>query len=409
MLNNSIQLRPVVPLGFVLMLCIIFFTSSFSQPAPTSPSFSALVFSKTAGFRHASIPAGLTQLRSLAAQEGFTLDATENASFFTDSTLAKYQVVIFLNTTGDILNSTQQEAFERYIRSGRGFVGIHSAADTEYDWPFYGDLVGAYFESHPAVQSGTVTVADKVHPSTSHLPNRWSRSDEWYNYNMNPRGNVHILATVEESTYQGGNMGHDHPIAWCHTYEGGRSWYTGLGHTAATFEEPLFQDHILQGIRYAAGVIDGDCSATVDAFFEKTVLDSNTNNPMHLDIATDGRVFFVEREGTLKIYDPIEQTVSIAGQLAVTTAFEDGLLGIALDPNFEENSWIYLFYSPDIPVAKQHVSRFTLEDNSLDTDSEEILLEIPVQREQCCHSGGAMAFDREGTLVYRHRGQYKPL
>ena len=390
--------QPHAFLACCIFMCVLLFVLGSGLPNRNTSSFRALVFSKTTGFRHASIEAGLSQLRALALEEGFSLDATEDATVFNDSSLSQYQVVIFLNTTGDILNGEQEDAFERFIRSGKGFAGIHSAADTEYDWPFYGNLVGAYFESHPAVQPGTITIADRVHPSTSHLPPRWEHTDEWYNYNTNPRGGVHILATVEESTYQGGSMGHDHPISWCHNFEGGRSWYTGLGHTAQTFETPLFQEHVLQGIKYAAGVIEGDCTATVEAFFEKTTLDANTSNPMHLDIAPDGRVFFVEREGGLKIYDPELQATSVAATLDVTTAFEDGLLGIVLDPNFEENNWLYLFYSPNTPEAKQHVSRFTLDGVALDLESEAVLLEIPVQRVQCCHSGGSMTFDADGNL-----------
>ncbi|MBX2822611.1 MAG: ThuA domain-containing protein [Rhodothermaceae bacterium] len=398
MRRTPISAQPYVVVACGVLVCFLFSALSFMPEDQHPSTFRALVFSKTSAFRHASIEQGLTQLRAIALADGFSLDATEDARVFNDSTLAQYQVVIFLNTTGNVLNAEQQEAFERYIRSGNGFVGIHSAADTEYDWPFYGNLVGAYFQSHPAVQPGVITVADRVHPSTSHLPLRWNRSDEWYNYTDNPRGDVHVLATLEESSFQGGSMGIDHPIAWCHNYEGGRSWYTGLGHTSETFEEPLFQEHLLQGIKYAAGVIDGDCTATVDAFFEKAVLDANTTNPMHLDIAPDGRVFFVEREGALKIYDPEQQATTTAGNLDVTTEFEDGLLGIVLDPDFEENNWLYLFYSPDIPEAKQHVSRFTMDGSALDLESEIILLEIPVQRVQCCHSGGALTFDGDGNL-----------
>ena len=384
---------------YVLLLCMVVLPLlAFDAPKREASSFHALVFSKTTGFRHASIGAGITSLQALAAEHGFTLDATEDAAVFTDSTLSRYQVVIFLNTTGDILNESQQTAFESYIRAGNGFVGIHSAADTEYDWAFYGDLVGAYFENHPAIQPGTIKVADRVHPSTAHLPARWERTDEWYNYQANPRGEVHVLATLDEGSFQGGNMGHDHPISWCHDFEGGRSWYTGLGHTAATFQEPLFQEHVLQGIRYAAGVEAGDCTATVDAFFEKAVLDENTTNPMHLDIAPDGRVFYVERGGTVKIYSPEQRTTTVAASLEVTTEFEDGLLGIVLDPAFTDNNWLYLFYSPDTELPRQHVSRFTLDDDQLDLDSEVVLMEIPVQREQCCHSGGAMLFDPDGNL-----------
>lgn len=220
-----------------------------------------LVFSRTAGFRHDSIPDGIAALRSLGAENGFAVDATEDASVFEDARLAPYAAVVFLCTTGDILDDGQQAAFQRYIASGRGFVGVHSASDTEYGWPWYWELVGAYFKSHPAVQPATVAVADRVHPSTRELPPGWSRTDEWYNFQSNPRGRLHVLATVDEATYSGGEMGADHPIAWCHFYSGGRAWYTALGHTRESYSEPLFLQHLLGGIQFAAGFPD-DCRTT---------------------------------------------------------------------------------------------------------------------------------------------------
>jgi len=169
--------------------------------------------------------------------------------------------VVFLCTTGDVLGEAQQAAFQRYIEAGGGFVGIHSAADTEYDWPWYGDLVGAYFKGHPAVQPATIVVSDSVHPSTRSLPTHWNRTDEWYDFRTNPRGRVHVLATVSEATYSDGEMGADHPIAWCQFYGGGRTWYTALGHTRESYSEPLFLRHLWGGIQFAAGFPDGDCPA----------------------------------------------------------------------------------------------------------------------------------------------------
>ncbi len=357
-----------------------------------------LVFSKTAGFRHASIQAGIDAITSLGAQHDFAVDATEDASVFNDVTLAEYQCVVFLNTTGDVLNNAQQEAFERYMQGGNGFVGIHSAADTEYGWPWYGGLVGAYFQSHPAIQQATIKVADRVHPSMESLPARWIRTDEWYNFQSNPRGTVHVLATIDENTYAGGENGHDHPIAWCHEYDGGRAWYTAGGHTIEAYSEPLFLEHILGGIEFAAGIREGDCGATIENNFEKVILDDNTENPMELAVAPDGRVFYIERSGTIKVYKPANSQVVVAGQIAVSTSQEDGLIGITLDPDFANNQWLYLFYSPAGPIDKQHVSRFTVVGDALDRSSEKILLEIPTQREQCCHSGGSLAFGPNGEL-----------
>ncbi|MGH9366198.1 MAG: ThuA domain-containing protein [Thermoanaerobaculia bacterium] len=212
-----------------------------------------LVFSKTAGFRHASIPDGVAAIRRLGAENGFEVDATEDASVFDDARLEAYDAVVFLLTTGDVLDSGEQAAFERYIRSGGGFVGVHSASDTEYSWPWYGDLVGAYFANHPAIQSAVVRVADRLHASTRELPERWARADEWYNFASNPRGKVHVLATLDEATYSGGSMGADHPISWCRFVHGGRSWYTGMGHTSESFSEASFLAHLLGGVQFAAG------------------------------------------------------------------------------------------------------------------------------------------------------------
>lgn len=221
-----------------------------------------LVFSKTAGFRHTSIAVGVLTIRSLGARNGFDVDATENASTFTDTSLRRYRAVVFLSTTGDVLDASEQRAFERYVRRGGGFVGIHAAADTEYDWPFYRGLIGAYFKSHPAIQSAAIRVTDRVHASTRKLPRRWVRTDEWYDFRTNPRGKVHVLATLDERTYNGGQMGDDHPIAWCRLYKGGRSWYTALGHTEESYAEQAFRSHLLGGIRWAAGMVSGDCSAS---------------------------------------------------------------------------------------------------------------------------------------------------
>ncbi len=218
-----------------------------------------LIFSKTEGFRHDSIPDGIAAIRKLGAEHGFAVDATEDSSFFDDARLPVYDAVVFLCTTGDVLNDGQQAAFERYIRGGKGFVGIHSAADTEYDWPFYGGLVGAYFKDHPAIQPASIQVADRVHPSTRSLPERWDRVDEWYNFRANPRGRVHVLAILDETSYTGGEMGSDHPISWCQFDEGGRAWYTALGHTRESYTEPLFLAHVLGGIQFAAGFPDADC------------------------------------------------------------------------------------------------------------------------------------------------------
>jgi uncharacterized protein len=212
-----------------------------------------LAFSKTAGFRHASIGAALDTIDELGAANGFTVDRSEDAADFTDANLANYDAVVFVSTTGDFLNDEQQAAFEQYIRGGGGYAGIHAAADAEYDWTWYGELSGASFDRHPAVQEATINVEDNTHPSTAHLGDTWVRTDEWYDFRTNPRADVNVLLTLDETTYSGGGMGADHPIAWYHDFDGGRAWYTAGGHTDASFAEPDFRQHLLGGIEYAIG------------------------------------------------------------------------------------------------------------------------------------------------------------
>lgn len=222
--------------------------------APEGP-LSVLVFSKTAAYRHDSIPDGIAALTNASADAGYTMAASEDASLFTDDGLAKLDVVVFLSTTGDILDDDQQAAFERFIERGGGFVGIHSASDTEYDWPFYGGLVGAYFREHPDVQPATLDVEAPDDPTMLGVPAPWTRTDEWYAFQSNPRPNVEVLMTLDESSYDPGTatMGGDHPITWCHEYEGGRAFYTALGHTPESYSDPIFVGILTRAIRWAGG------------------------------------------------------------------------------------------------------------------------------------------------------------
>jgi len=364
-----------------------------------TPAFKVLIFSATAGFRHASITNGLETIRMLGAANNFAVDATEDATQFTESNLAQYQAIIFLSTTGDVLTNAQQMgALQHYIEAGGGWVGIHAASDTFHNWPYYGALVGAYFVGHPAIQLATIKVADRIDPSTGMLPQRWVRTDEWYNFNLNPRTNVHVLATIDESTYVGGANGFDHPIAWSHYYAGGRAWYTAGGHTPESFSEPLFQAHLLGGIQFAAGVKPADPASTIDASYQRTVLDRHPADPLELSVSSDGRVFYIERAGNVKIYKPETSSITLAGHLNVETLIEDGLLGIALDNGFSTNHWLYLFYSPAGTNAEQHISRFTILGDALDMSSEVILLRIPTQRQECCHSAGSLWMHTDGDL-----------
>ncbi|WP_426506977.1 ThuA domain-containing protein [Dactylosporangium sp. McL0621] len=242
--------------SLIAVLSVLLAVPARAADAP----YKVLVFSKTAGFRHSSIPNGIAAVQALGAANNFTVTATEDASAFTASNLAQFQTVVFLSTTGDVLNDAQQTAFEAYIRGGGGYVGVHAAADTEYSWPFYGTLVGAWFSSHPAIQPATVSVEDRAHPATAHLSATWTRTDEWYNYQTNPRASAHVLASLNESSYSGGTMNGDHPITWCKTIDSGRSFYTGFGHTEESYTDSAFVALLLGAIRYTAKRVDGDCS-----------------------------------------------------------------------------------------------------------------------------------------------------
>ena len=200
-------------------------------------------------------------------ENGFAVDATEDASVFSDAKLTRYEAVVVLLTTGDVLDTRQQHALQRFIRAGGGFAGVHSAADTLRDWAWYDGLLGASFKNHPQIQPALIRVEDFRHPSTVGLPRRWTRTDEWYSFAPNPRGRVRVLATLDERTYSPGAdaMGRDHPIAWSHSYQGGRAWYTGGGHTEESYSEPLFRRHLLGGIRYAAGLTPPRIAAVVSS------------------------------------------------------------------------------------------------------------------------------------------------
>ena len=255
---NASRTRRSLLAGLALVAAAAFglaAAQSADAPKPQPAKDRLLVFSKTAGFRHASIPDGVKALQELF-KDRYEVEATEDAAQFTDENLKRFKAVIFLSTTGDILNADQQKAFEGFIKAGGGYAGVHAAADCEYSWPWYGQLVGAYFKTHPNIQATTLKVEDRTHRSTRMLPAEWRRTDEWYVYDKSPRDRVKILASIDDSTIQGATMGADHPIAWYHDFDGGRAWYTGGGHTTESFREDLFLKHLEGGILWAAGAAD---------------------------------------------------------------------------------------------------------------------------------------------------------
>lgn len=370
-----------------------------------------LVFFKTKGYYHTSIPAGIAAIQKLGKENNFIVDTTKNSAYFVQDSLKNYSAVIFLSTTMNVLNSDEQVAFERYIQSGGGYAGVHAAADTEYDWPWYNKLVGAYFKSHPSnsnVRKATIDVIDTTHLSTKGLPKRWERTDEWYNY-KNIQDDIKVVAKLDEDTYEGGENGENHPIAWYHEFDGGRAFYTGGGHTDESFSEPLFLTHLLGGIKYAIGSnvpLDYSKAYAVkkpeDNRFTKTVLSNDLNEPMELSVAPDGRVFFVERAGNFSVYDPTDGKTTLVYQFPVKAVdkYLNGLLGMTIDPDFATNSYLYFFYTAATgDKYKQHISRFKInKENELDLKSEQVLIEIPIDLEVSAHTGGSLAWDKYKNL-----------
>ena len=211
-----------------------------------------LVFTATNGFRHKSIEKGVDVLRELGKENAFEITQTEDSLQFSKENLKKYKLIVFLSTTLDVLGPEQEEAFKDFIQGGGAYMGIHAAADTEYEWPWYGKLVGAYFKSHPKQQKAKIDVVDRSHPATAHLESSWMHFDEWYNYkSINP--DVKVLMKLDEGSYKGGENGDNHPIAWYHEFDGGRAFYTGLGHTDEAFDDPNFRKHLIGGINYCLG------------------------------------------------------------------------------------------------------------------------------------------------------------
>lgn len=367
-----------------------------------------LVFSKTDGFRHPSIDDAVGWFGELEPDEKVTVTFSEDASIFNDDDLAEFDAVAFVHTTGDFLDDAQQGAFERFVRAGKGYVGIHAAADAEYDWPWYQDLVGALFSTHqiynpiaePIAYGGPFEfrVEDKAHPSTSFLDDTFELDDEIYSYRRNPRWEAKVLITIDPSVIssipnlQGlpsmsEETGGDHPVAWYKEFDGGRSWYTNFGHDPGTWELEWFQRHVLEGIRWAANGTQT---------FNKFVITDRTASPIALEVRPDGKVYYLERTGEVRMWDPDTGRVTVAATLEVSLEGENGLLGIVLDPDFEQNRYVYLYYS--LTLTDENVlSRFRAEaDGQIPTFDSTELLRVPSNR--VTHEGGDLEFAPDGTL-----------
>lgn len=234
---------------FIILSCLllVFTAQSYAK------NEKVLVFGKTASFFHKSIPYGMGVTKAILEQSGIEADTTRDASVFTTKNLKQYKAIVFFNTTGDVLNDEQQAAFQNYILKGGGFVGVHAAGDTEHDWPFYGELAGAYFMSHPKQQEAVTKVVDKSHPATAFLPSEWKRFDEWYDF-KNISTKIKVLAYLDETSYEGGKNGDNHPFIWYQMIGKGRAFYTGVGHDDKNFDEPLVRRHLLEAIKWAAKI-----------------------------------------------------------------------------------------------------------------------------------------------------------
>ena len=401
---NSIARLPIA------IFALLILTQTACNTRSGKPAI--LVFTKTAGFHHASIPVGIEAIRKLGAENNFTVDTTSDAGWFREDTLKKYSAIVFLNTTGNLLNNYQEADFERYIQAGGGYVGVHAATDAEYDWGWYGRLVGAWFNGHPAQQEATINVVDAGDPSTRHLPHLWKRKDEWYNFKKLNK-DVHILLTIDEGSYQGGTNGTVHPMAWFHSYDGGRAWYTELGHTDESYSDPAYLQHLLGGIEYAIGEnhdLDYGKAVTLrvpaEERFTKTQLVQGTFfEPTEMTILPNFDILVTQRRGEIMLYKHDTRTVKQVGFLDVywktlhtpNVNAEEGLLGIQADPDFEKNHYFYVYYSPT-DTSVNRLSRFTLENDTVNLKSEKIILNVASDREICCHTGGSIAFGQDDNL-----------
>lgn len=228
---------------FSFALIFLSACSKTDEPQAVAPqAFRALVFSATNGYRHESIPAGKAMLQSHAGEWKIAVDTTEDPTAFNNANLANYQLIILLSNTGNNLSESQRQALRSFVRKGGRVLGIHSASDAEYDWGWYGEMIGARFLDHPAIQQATCEVTDAFHPSVRDMV-LWTRSDEWYNY-YNLQKDNEVVLVVREDSYQGGAHPGIHPISWHRNYDGGKVFYTAMGHTVASYSEPLFIQHI---------------------------------------------------------------------------------------------------------------------------------------------------------------------
>ncbi|MFB4420136.1 ThuA domain-containing protein [Streptomyces sp. QL37] len=392
-----------------LLALIIGSVAAASFPRTPAEPFRVLVYSGGTHASQDSVRAGVDAVRRLGADNGFGVEATDDPDVFDDAALARFHAVVFNNAApassrSGGLDDGNRAALRKYIRAGGGWVGLHDAA-TGTDWDWYEGLVGATFDRGTPVRTGRVEVLDHAHPSTVALPDLWERTEEWHNWGTDPAGTVHTLARIRvRDGVTGLDEGTDHPWSWCRNYDGGRSWFTAGGHAPSAFQEDAFLAHLLGGIEWAAGARPGDCTATRAGAFQRTPLvTGGLTDPVDMAVAPDRRVFVARRTGEVEVVDQRTMKVSTALDLAYhpeTAARSDGLIGLALDPDFAENNWLYLLGSD--PTGKRlALSRFTADGDTVDPASQKRLLTLPGRRSTdsgAPASSGSLAFDREGRL-----------
>ncbi|MBF9252296.1 ThuA domain-containing protein [Pontibacter sp. 172403-2] len=358
-----------------------------------------LIFSKSNTGQQTSEEA-IKALAAYASQNGITADTTSNPDFFVEDSLKHYGSVVFLHTSQDVLNTRQQNEIERFVQAGGGVAGVHAAGSSQYQWPWFNKMLGATYIKQPDSLATVANIDMQVKGEDSlllkGLPKKWYQSDALLKMeSLNPEAEV-VVETGQKA-----------PVSWYREYDGGRMFYTAAGGTAESYKNKNFLQHVLGGIRYTleGPALDYEKASTEkvpeDNRFLQIVLDTYLHEPIEMEVMNDGRVLFIERLGTLKLYEPEKKATRVLANLDVHTEgnYEDGLLGLELDPDFDKNNYIYLYYSPEGNKSVQNLSRFKLlGGDSLIMRSEKVVLEVPVQRETCCHSAGNVYFGPDGYL-----------
>ena len=433
-------------LKFFSFLSLVLLAIIMAGPTPVKAQGKprVLVFTKTLGYHHASIGPAIKAMLKLGQENNFIVDTTTDVTKFEESNLKRYSALIFISisgiigtegygmtgygtgrygTGGYIFNAAQRADFRRYIEAGGGFVGIHEAVDAMYDWHWYGQLIGGNFAFHPAAQTSTYNVIDRNFIATKHLPEKWIRVDEPY-YPKLMTKDMHVLVSLDESTVLNNRyspttfqkIGDLHPISWYHDFDGGRAFYTALGHTDESYSDPMYLQHVLGGIKYAIGknaplnyAKAKVPRAPAEANFTKNMLVSGIlDEPTEMTILPNLDILLVQRKGEIMLYNHLTKKIKQVGKLDVywknltkaVHGIEDGLLGIQADPDFKINHYVYMYYSPASPDNKpvNYLSRFKFINNKIDLKSEKRILEVKTDRETCCHTGGSIAFGKDHTL-----------